>query len=120
MVPLETPSSGRRMWNQGRGSFLPYGNFSTSYGERQDLKVRMSMLRFTRLTNAFSKKPDNHIFAIALHFMHDNFCRLHKSLRMSPAMAAGISDRLWWMDIFREDRCHGVTAQAARSLEEAC
>ena len=71
---------------------------STSYVERQNLTMRMSMRRFTRLTNAFSKKLDNHIHALALYFAHYNFCRIHKTLRMSPAMAAGITDRLWSME----------------------
>lgn len=68
---------------------------STSYVERQNLTMRMSMRRFTRLTNAFSKKLDNHIHALALYFAFYNFCRIHKTLRISPAMAAGITDRLW-------------------------
>lgn len=68
---------------------------STSYVERQNLTMRMSMRRFTRLTNAFSKKVENHAHAVALHFMHYNFCRLHKSLRVTPAMAAGVTDRIW-------------------------
>jgi hypothetical protein len=71
---------------------------STSYVERQNLTMRMSMRRFTRLTNAFSKKLDNHIHALALYFAFYNFCRIHKSRRVSPAMAAGITDRLWSMD----------------------
>ena len=71
---------------------------STSYAERQNLTMRMSMRRFTRLTNAFSKKLDNHIHAIALYFVFYNFCRMHKALRMSPAMAAGVSDRLWSLE----------------------
>ncbi len=71
---------------------------STSYVERQNLTMRMSMRRFTRLTNAFSKKLDNHIHALALYFAFYNFCRIHKTLRMSPAMAAGITDRLWSLD----------------------
>jgi hypothetical protein len=57
--------------------------------------MRMSMRRFTRLTNAFSKKLENHSAAIALHFMHYNFARVHQSLRVTPAMAAGISDHVW-------------------------
>jgi IS1 family transposase len=69
-------------------------HISTSHVERQNLTMRMSMRRFTRLTNAFSKKLDNHIHAIALYFVFYNFCRIHKSLRVSPAMAAGVSDRL--------------------------
>jgi IS1 family transposase/lambda repressor-like predicted transcriptional regulator len=71
---------------------------STSYVERQNLTMRMSMRRFTRLTNAFSKKLDNHIHALALYFVFYNFTRIHKTLRMSPAMAAGITDRLWSLD----------------------
>ena len=68
---------------------------STSYVERMNLSIRMQNRRFTRLTNAFSKKLDNHIHALALYFAFYNFVRIHKTLRMSPAMAAGISDRLW-------------------------
>jgi IS1 family transposase len=71
---------------------------STSYVERQNLTMRMSMRRFTRLTNAFSKKLDNHIHALALYFAFYNFCRIHKTLRMTPAMAAGITDRLWSLE----------------------
>ena len=68
---------------------------NTSYAERQNLTMRMSMRRFTRLTNAFSKKIENHGHAVALHFMHYNFCRIHQTLRVSPAMEAGVTDRLW-------------------------
>jgi IS1 family transposase len=68
---------------------------STSYVERSNLTVRMHMRRFTRLTNAFSKKVENHAYAVALHMMYYNFVRLHSKLRMSPAMAAGVSKRLW-------------------------
>jgi IS1 family transposase len=68
---------------------------STSYAERQNLTMRMAMRRFTRLTNAFSKKLANHEAAVALHFMHYNFVRIHQSLRVTPAMAAGVTDRLW-------------------------
>ncbi len=68
---------------------------STSYVERQNLTMRMHMRRFTRLTNAFSKKVENHSYAVALHFMYYNFVRIHQKLRMSPAMAAGVTDRLW-------------------------
>lgn len=68
---------------------------STSYAERQNLTMRMHMRRFTRLTNAFSKKVENHAYAVALHMMYYNFVRVHSKLRMSPAMAAGVSARLW-------------------------
>jgi IS1 family transposase len=68
---------------------------STSYVERQNLTMRMHMRRFTRLTNAFSKKVENHAYAVALHMMYYNFVRIHKTLRVTPAMAAGVSDRLW-------------------------
>ena len=68
---------------------------STSYVERANLTMRMGMRRFTRLTNAFSKKCANLEHAVALHFMHYNFCRVHQTLRVTPAMAAGISDRVW-------------------------
>jgi IS1 family transposase len=67
----------------------------TSFVERQNLTMRMHMRRFTRLTNAFSKKVENHAYAVALHMMYYNFVRLHQSLRVTPAMAAGVSDRLW-------------------------
>jgi len=70
-------------------------HISTSYVERQNLTMRMHMRRFTRLTNAFSKKVENHAHAVALHMMYYNFVRMHKTLRMTPAMAAGVSDRLW-------------------------
>jgi IS1 family transposase len=68
---------------------------STSHVERQNLTMRMSMRRFTRLTNAFSKKVDNHSWAIARHYMHYNFCRIHQTLRVTPEMEAGISEHVW-------------------------
>ncbi len=71
---------------------------STSHIERMNLSIRMQNRRFTRLTNAFSKKLDNHIHALALYFAFYNFCRIHKTLRVTPAMAAGITDRLWSLD----------------------
>ena len=71
---------------------------STSDVERQNLTTRMSMRRFTRLTNGFSKKLDNHMHALALYFVNHNFCRIHKTLRMSPAMAGGVTDRLWSLE----------------------
>jgi IS1 family transposase len=68
---------------------------STSHVERQKLTMRMSMRRFTRLTNGFSKKVENLEHMVALHFMHYNFVRIHKSLHTTPAMAAGVSKKLW-------------------------
>lgn len=77
-------------------------HISTSYVERANLTMRMGMRRFTRLTNAFSKKVENHEAAVALFFMHYNFARRHMTIRMSPAMKAGVTDRLWTMaDIVR-------------------
>jgi IS1 family transposase len=70
-------------------------HISTSYVERQNLTMRMHMRRFTRLTNAFSKKVNNHKAAVALHFMHYNFARIHQTLRVTPAMEAGASDHVW-------------------------
>lgn len=70
-------------------------HISTSFVERQNLTMRMNMRRFTRLTNAFSKKVDNHTHAIALHFMYYNFVRIHKSLRVTPSMECGLSKKLW-------------------------
>ncbi len=71
---------------------------STSYVERQNLTMRMGMRRFTRLTNGFSKKVQNLEHAVALHFLHYNFARIHKTLRVTPAMAAGISDHVWSLE----------------------
>ena len=68
---------------------------STSYVERQNLTMRMGMRRVTRLTNGFSKKVTNHEAAVALHFMHYNFCRVHQTLRVTPAMEAGIAAHVW-------------------------
>jgi IS1 family transposase len=73
-------------------------HISTSYAERANLTMRMGMRRFTRLTNAFSKKIDNHKAAIALHFMHYNFARVHKTLRVTPAMEAGVTDHVWSLE----------------------
>lgn len=70
-------------------------HISTSFIERSNLSMRMGMRRFTRLTNAFSKKLENHGHAVALYFMHYNFCRVHKTLRVTPAMEAGIADHVW-------------------------
>ncbi|MBI1950924.1 MAG: IS1 family transposase, partial [Acidobacteria bacterium] len=71
---------------------------STSYVERQNLTMRMSMRRFTRLTNAFSRKAENHAHAVAIHFMWYNFGRIHKTLRVTPAMAAGVADWVWSLE----------------------
>lgn len=71
---------------------------STSYVERQNLNMRMGMRRFTRLTNAFSKKLENHAHAVALYYMFYNFCRIHQTLRVTPAMEAGVSDHVWSID----------------------
>ncbi|MBM4275336.1 MAG: DDE-type integrase/transposase/recombinase [Deltaproteobacteria bacterium] len=70
-------------------------HISTSYAERQNLTMRMGMRRFTRLTNAFSKKVENLAHAVSLHFMYYNFARIHKTLRVAPAMEAGVSGHLW-------------------------
>jgi IS1 family transposase len=70
-------------------------HISTSYAERANLSIRMGTRRFTRLTNAFSKKAENHAHAVAIYFMHYNFVRIHQTLRCSPAMAAGVSAKLW-------------------------
>jgi IS1 family transposase len=72
-------------------------HISTSFAERQNLNMRMGMRRFTRLTNAFSKKVENHAYAVAIYFMHYNFVRIHQTLKISPAMAAGVTDKLWEM-----------------------
>lgn len=73
-------------------------HISTSFVDRQNLTMRMKIRRMTRLTNAFSKKIENHAHAIALHFMHDNFCRIHQTLRSTPAMKAGVTDHVWTIE----------------------
>ena len=73
-------------------------HISTSHTERQNLSMRMGMRRFTRLTNAFSKKVENHEHMVALYFMHYNFCRIHQTLRVTPAMEAGISNHVWTLE----------------------
>lgn len=75
-----------------------FNHVSTSHTERQNLTMRMSMRRFTRLTNGFSKKLENHEAAIALHFMYYNFARVHQTLRVTPAMEAGIADHVWTIE----------------------
>jgi len=73
-------------------------HISTSFVERQNLTMRMGMRRFTRLTNGFSKKAANHAHAVALHFLHYNFARIHKTLRVTPAMQAGLADHPWTVE----------------------
>jgi IS1 family transposase len=73
-------------------------HISTSYVERQNLTMRMSMRRFTRLTNGFSKKIENHAYSVALYAMHYNFCRVHKTLRVTPAMEAGLTNHVWTIE----------------------
>jgi IS1 family transposase len=75
-----------------------FDHISTSHVERHNLTMRMQMRRFTRLTNAFSKKLENHYHALSLYFVFYNFVRIHKTHRMTPAMAAGVTDKLWAMD----------------------
>jgi len=91
--PICTGAKKRRV--EGRPDPL---HVSTSYVERQNLTMRMHMRRFTRLTNAFSKKVENHAHAVALHFMWYNFGRIHKTLRVTPAMEAGVSAHIWSLD----------------------
>lgn len=88
---------------------------STSYVERQNLTMRMSMRRFTRLTNGFSKKLANHEHALALYFVYYNFVRLHASLKVSPAMAAGVTDRLWSVEDMVRITDEWMEAQKAKS-----
>ena len=85
---------------------------STVFVERQNLTLRMSNRRFTRLTNAFSKKIDNHCHAVALHYMYYNFCRVHQTLRVTPAMQAGISDHVWRI----EELCRAAAEAGCQSL----
>lgn len=77
-------------------------HISTSYAERSNLTLRMGCRRFTRLTNAFSKKAENHAHAVSLHMMHYNFARVHKTLRVTPAMAAGVADHVWSLEEMAE------------------
>jgi len=99
---------------------------STSYVERQNLTMRMHNRRFTRLTNAFSKRIDHHVAAISLHFMYVNFVRIHQTLRVTPAMAAGVTDRLWDMsdvvallDGEREQRVQAGRVKQKRKIERS-
>jgi hypothetical protein len=77
-------------------------HISTSYAERQSLTMRINMRRFTCLTNGFSKKVENHAHAVALHYMNYNFGRVHKTLRVTPAMEAGVSDHVWTIEEIAE------------------
>jgi IS1 family transposase len=77
-------------------------HISTSYAERSNLTLRMGCRRFTRLTNAFSKKVENHAIAVSLHMMHYNFARIHKTLRVTPAMQAGVADHVWSLEEIAE------------------
>ncbi len=84
---------------------------STSHVERQNLTMRMSMRRFTRLTNGFSKKVESLEYALALHYMYYNFCRIHKTLGKTPAMAAGVADHVGTLEEIATllDRKWGIT-----------
>ena len=86
-----------------------HNHVSTSYVERQNLTMRMSMRRFTRLTNGFSKKLENHEHAVAIHYMFYNFGRIHQSLRVTPAMEAGVADHVWDLEeiigLLESSRC---------------
>ncbi len=93
-----SPASYQGAKKQVMGGDPDQKHISTSYIERQNLTMRMSMRRFTRLTNGFSKKLDNYMHAISLHYMYYNFGRIHKSLKVSPAMEAGITDYLWSLE----------------------
>lgn len=95
----------------------------TSYVERQNLTMRMSMRRFTRLTNGFSKKLDNHVHALTLYLAFYNFVRIHKTLKVTPAMAAGITNRLWSLEDVANRIADGKPAPAKRGpykKREAC
>ena len=110
--PLECIGCRKERW---QGNPNPK-HVSTSFVERQNLTMRMHMQRFTRLTNAFSKKVENHAHAVAIHFMFYNFVRIHETLSVTPAMAAGVTDRLWELeDIIRVADEHEAAQKAARS-----
>lgn len=85
-------------------------HLSTSYVERQNLTLRMSQRRFTRLTNAFSKKLENHYAAVALYVSHYNLCRVHEALRITPAMQLGITDHIWTISELVEAALYGTVA----------
>jgi IS1 family transposase len=90
-----------------------YRYVSTSYVERQNLTMRMSMRRFTRLTNAFSKKLENHCHAVAIYFAYYNFCRVHQTLRVTPAMETGLTDHVWTVTELLQLIAPKVTSMAA-------
>ena len=98
-------------------------HISTSYVERQNLTMRMGMRRFTRLTNAFSKKLENHLHMLSLYFVHYNFCRRHMTLRVSPAMAAGLTDVLhdlrWIVGLIEERTAAPARPRTYRKRGEA-
>jgi hypothetical protein len=100
-----TPINGSPEWS----------HISTSYIERQNLTMRMSMRRFTRLTNAFSKKLENLKAAVALHFAYYNYVRIHRSLKITPAMAAGVTSELWSMGRLLAEAATSRSAQEARA-----
>ena len=87
-----------RVRHEGRDGQPDPRHVSTSFVERSNLTMRMSMRRFSRLTNGHSKKLSNHAYAVAIHFLHYNFARVHKSLRITPAMEAGIADHVWTLE----------------------
>jgi IS1 transposase len=89
-------------------------HISTSYIERQNLTMRMHMRRFTRLTNAFSKKIENHAHNVAVHFMDYNFCRIHQTLRVTPAMQAGLGKTIWEI----EDLAALVEARELQAIDD--
>jgi hypothetical protein len=102
LLPLQTKPrqhrlSATRTLRPPQGSALRHLPVSTSFVERQNLSMRI-IRRFTRLTNAFSKKIENHAAAVAIWFMYHNFCRVHQTLRVTPAMEAGISDHIWTIE----------------------
>jgi hypothetical protein len=88
-------------------------HISTSHAERQNLTMRMQMRRFAGLANAFSKKVENHAHNVAVHFMHHNFCRVHQTLRVTPAMQAGLANRVWEI----EDLSALVESEEMRAIE---
>ena len=95
---IDAPQRSNNVLPAGLSGTPDQAHISTSLIERQNLTMRMSMRRFTRLTNAFSKKVENLRAAVSLHFAHYNFVRVYRTLRVTPAMEARVSDRLWSLD----------------------